>query len=94
MKKQKQIPHFKNEVEEAHFWSTHDSADYVDWSKAQSPLFPNLKPTSRLISIRFPVSVLERIQTLANRRDMPYQSLIKLFVNRELSKELHGRRAA
>ncbi len=94
MKKQKPIPHFKNEAEEVNFWSTHDSTDFVDWSKAQSPSFPNLKPTSRLISIRFPVSVLERIQTLANRRDMPYQSLIKLFVNRELSKELHGRRAA
>jgi predicted DNA binding CopG/RHH family protein len=94
MKKRKKIPHFNNEAEELEFWSTHDSTDFVDWSKATSPLFPNLKPTSRLISIRFPVSVLERLQTLANRRDIPYQTLIKLFVNRELSKEFHRPKAA
>lgn len=89
MKKLKPIPHFKNETETANFWSSHDSTDYADWSKSKSALFPNLKPTSKLISIRFPVSVLDRLQTLAHRRDIPYQSLIKQFVNKELSKELH-----
>ena len=94
MKKRKTIPHFKNEADETKFWSTHDSTEFVDWSKAEPALFPNLKPTSKLISIRFSVSVLEKLQTLANRRDIPYQTLIKLFVNRELSKELHKSKAA
>jgi len=88
MKKYKKIPKFKSEDEAFKFWSTHDSTNYVDWSKGKRALFPNLKPTSKLISIRFPVSVLDRLQTLANRRDIPYQSLIKIFVNRELEEEL------
>ena len=91
MKKLKKIPQFKDEEEESKFWSTHDSTDYVDWSKAKRGLFPNLKPTSKLISIRFPVSVIDRLKTLANRMEIPYQSLIKIFVNKEIQKEFHSR---
>ena len=89
MKKLKKIPPFKNEDEEFKFWARRDSSEYADWSQAQRGLFPNLKRTSKLISIRFPVAVLERLQTIANRRDIPYQSLIKLFVNKEIDRELH-----
>lgn len=87
MKKLKKIPKFKNEDEEFQFWSTHDSTGYVDWSRAERAVFPNLKLTSKLISIRFSVSVLDRLKALANRQDVPYQSLIKKFVNEGLT---HG----
>ncbi len=86
MKKLRTIPKFKNEEEEADFWATHDSTEYVDWSKAQKVLSPNLKLTSRPISIRFPVSVLDRVKTMANRMDVPYQSLIKQLVNKGIEK--------
>lgn len=87
MKKFKKIPKFKNEDEEREFWDTHDSTDYIDWSKAVRGVFPNLKPTSKLISVRFPVATLNRLKALANKRDIPYQSLIKIFVNREIVRE-------
>ncbi len=90
MKKLKSIPHFKNEAEEDKFWATHDSSEYVDWSKTKKGLFPNLKPTSKAISIRFPVAVLNRLQTIARRKNVPYQSLIKTFVDREIRKELYS----
>ena len=89
MKKLKKIPQFKNEDAERDFWGTHDSTLYLDWSKSKRGLFPNLKPTSKLISIRFPVAVIDRLKTLANQRDIPYQSLIKIFINREIAKEFH-----
>ena len=89
MKKLKKAPKLKNEEEVFKFWSTHDSTDYVDWSKGKSALFPNLKPTSKLISIRFPISALDRIKALANMHEVPYQSLIKIFINKQIEKELH-----
>lgn len=89
MKKFKKFPRFKNEDEEREFWATHDSTEYVDWSKAQRALFPNLKPTSKLISLRLPVETLNRLKDIANKRDIPYQSLIKIFVNREIAREMH-----
>jgi predicted DNA binding CopG/RHH family protein len=76
-KKLKPIPQFKDEQEEADFWMTHDTTEYLDWDKAQSFVFPNLKPSSKLISLRLPVSVIENARIEANKRDMPYQSLIK-----------------
>jgi len=76
----KQMPKFKNEKEEAEFWSLHDSTEYVDYSKAKRAAFPNLKPTTRTISIRLPESLIEHIKQLANKRDVPYQSLIKIFL--------------
>lgn len=76
----KQIPKFKNEKAEAEFWSSHDSAEYIDYANAKRAAFPNLKPTTRTISIRLPESLIEHIKQLANKRDVPYQSLIKIFL--------------
>jgi predicted DNA binding CopG/RHH family protein len=73
----KQIPKFKSEEEEREFWATHDSIDYVDWNKANRIHFANLKPSTRTISLRLPTGLLARIKEEANKRDMPYQSLIK-----------------
>ena len=80
MSKLKAIPSFKGEAEERKFWETHDSTDYVDWSKAQRARFPNLKPSTTAISIRLPSDLLERIKVAANKRDVPYQSLIKMWL--------------
>lgn len=79
-KKRKAIPKFRNEREERAFWESRDSADYVDWSKAQRVRFPNLKPTTKSISLRLPISLLDRIKVEANKRDVPYQSLIKTWL--------------
>ena len=79
-KKPKVLPAFANEAEERKFWEAHDSADYLDWHKAERARFPNLKPTTTAISLRVPVSLLERIKIAANKRDMPYQSLIKAWL--------------
>ena len=79
-KKLKYIPKFRSEAEERRFWKTHDSGDYVDWSKAQRLRFPNLKPSTTAISLRLPVTLLERIKIAANKRDVPYQSLIKTWL--------------
>ena len=76
----KQMPKFKNEKEEAEFWSSHDSAEYIDYAKATRAAFPHLKPSTRTISIRLPESLIEHIKQLANKRDVPYQSLIKIFL--------------
>lgn len=83
--KLKPIPNFKSEAEERTFWETHDSTDYVDWSKAKRVSFPNLKPTTQSISLRLPLSMLERIKVEANSRDVPYQSLIKIWLDEKLS---------
>lgn len=80
MSKLKKVPKFKSEKEELEFWSNHDSADYLDYSKAKRTLFPNLKPTTRTISIRLPESLIEHLKVLANKRDVPYQSLVKMFL--------------
>ncbi|HZJ13295.1 MAG TPA: BrnA antitoxin family protein, partial [Methyloceanibacter sp.] len=76
-RKLKPIPHFRSEAEEREFWETHDSTDYVDWSKAERVRFPNLKLSTQSISLRLPLGLLERIKIAANKRDVPYQSLIK-----------------
>lgn len=79
-KKLKPIPRFETEAEEREFWETHDTFDYLDWSKAETVVLPNLKPSTTSISIRLPVSLLESIKVAANKRDMPYQSLIKAWL--------------
>ena len=79
-RKRKPIPPFKNEAEERAFWESHDSTDYVDWSQAERVRFPNLKPSTKAISLRLPVDLLERIKVAANKRDVPYQSLIKVWL--------------
>ena len=83
----KQIPEFANEDEELEFWATHDSADYVDWSQAQRVTFGQLKPSTQTISIRLPVALLEALKLLANKRDVPYQSLVKIFLAERVAQE-------
>jgi predicted DNA binding CopG/RHH family protein len=87
----KAIPEFKSEAEEFEFWSTTgkgaDSTEYVDWSKAKRTKFPNLKPTLRTISVRLPVAMIEDLKILANQRDVPYQSLLKVFLAERLAAE-------
>jgi predicted DNA binding CopG/RHH family protein len=78
MKRQNPHPTFKTEADERKFWETHDSTDYIDWSKAERARFPNLKPSTTAISIRLPLGLLEQIKIAANKRDVPYQSLIKM----------------
>ena len=79
-KKLKSIPKFSDEAAERRFWETHDSSDYVDWNKAEWARLPNLKPSTESISLRLPVTLLERIKVAANKRDVPYQSLIKTWL--------------
>ena len=79
-RKPKPLPEFASEAEERVFWETHDSADYIDWRKAERVRFANLKPSTRAISLRLPVDLLERIKIAANRQDVPYQSLIKVWL--------------
>ena len=84
----KQIPKFKSEDEELEFWATHDSTEYVDWRKAKKAVFSNLKPSVKKISLRLPESMLEELKLLANKRDVPYQSLLKIFLAERIEKEL------
>ncbi len=79
-RKPKRVRRFANEAAERAFWESHDSAGYVDWTEAKSARFPNLKPSTTSISLRLPVSLLERIKIVANKRDVPYQSLIKIWL--------------
>ena len=79
------IPKFSSEKEEREFWMTHDSVDYVDWTKAKRVMFPNLKPSTQTISIRLPKHLLEDIKVAANKRDVPYQSLIKVWLQEKVS---------
>lgn len=81
------IPYFRSEAEERNFWETHDTADYVDWSRAVVGVFPNLKPSSATISLRLPAGLLVELKTLANRRDVPYQSLLKVFLAERIVRE-------
>jgi predicted DNA binding CopG/RHH family protein len=80
MSKVKKVPKFKTEQEEREFWETHDSSDYVDWTKAESASLSNLKPSTKTISLRLPEGLLDSIKIEANKRDMPYQSLIKAWL--------------
>ena len=87
MKKQlKPIPKFANEDEERQFWEEHDSSEYQDWDQAQQVVMPRLKPTTKTISLRLPQHMLDSIKAAANARDVPYQSLIKVW----LQEKLHG----
>jgi len=88
-KSNKRIPKFKNEDEERQFWATHSPLDYFDMSKAKKVVFPNLKPSVKSISIRLPEHMLETLKLLANKRDVPYQSLLKIFLAERIEAELH-----
>ena len=80
----KKIPRFASEAEERAFWESQDSTDYLDWSQAQRVVLPNLKPTTKTISLRLPQHLLDSIKAAANARDVPYQSLIKVWLQEKL----------
>jgi predicted DNA binding CopG/RHH family protein len=84
----KKIPKFKNEAEERLFWQKHDSSEYLDWSNAEDAILPKLKPSTRSISLRLPESMIEELKVLANKRDIPYQSLLKIFISEKINTEL------
>ena len=89
MKKFKIIPEFKNEDDERRFWATHDSTEYIDWSKAQRVFFPNLKHSTKTITIRVPQSLLNALKAIANKKDVPYQSLMKIFLDEKIKEEFN-----
>ncbi|MBV8134880.1 MAG: BrnA antitoxin family protein [Deltaproteobacteria bacterium] len=88
----KALPKFKSEDAEREFWATHDSTEFVDWRKANRAIPPSLRPSSQTISLRLPKPMLDRLKLLANKRDVPYQSLLKMFVSERLEAELKGQR--
>ncbi len=90
MKKLRKLPKFRDEKKELAFWAAHDSTDYVDYSRTKRVLLPNLKPSTRTISIRLPESLIEHLKVLANKRDIPYQSLLKMFLIEKVEEELDG----
>lgn len=85
----KSRPTFKNETQVAAFWSTHDSTDYIDYSNSRRVIFPKLKPSRETTSLRLPNSLLDQLMTLANKQDVPYQTLLKLFLLERVQAELH-----
>jgi len=89
MKPKKTIPKFKTEAKERAFWSKHDSADFVDYSRGKRMLFSNLKSSVKTISIRLPASLLESLKMLAHKRDIPYQSLMKMLLSEKVEEALH-----
>ena len=92
MKRAKKIPTFDSEDQERNFWSRRDSSEYIDYRKAIQASFPNLKPSSRTISIRLPESLLDSIKVIANRADVPYQSMMKILLNEKVSEILRTRK--
>jgi predicted DNA binding CopG/RHH family protein len=88
----RKIPKFRNEDQERDFWASHDSSEFVEWRQVKRVKLPNLRPTTRTISIRLPESMIERLKVLANKRDIPYQSLLKMFVADKIEEELRSAR--
>lgn len=86
--KRRPIPSFSSEDQEREFWAKKDSSKFIDWSQADSVSLPNLRPSTRTISIRLPELMIDRLKVLANKRDVPYQSLLKLFVAERIEEEL------
>lgn len=91
MKKLKKMPKFKNEEEEREFWSRHDSTEYINWSKAERAYFPKLLPSSKHISIRLPERLFEQLRNIAHQKDIPYQSLMKVYLAERVKEELKTR---
>ena len=85
--KKRQLPKFRSEEDERNFWVKHDSTEFMDWQAAQRRRFPNLKPSLRTISLRLPVSMIEDLKVIAHKRDVPYQSLLKVFLAERLERE-------
>lgn len=88
----RRVPRFRSEEAERAFWAKHDVADYFDWSKAVLATFPNLRPSTTTISIRLPEPMLEELKALANERDVPYQSLMKVYLAERIVRERRARR--
>jgi len=86
----KKLPHFKTEDEEREFWASSESTDYIDWSKSKKTTLPNLKPSTKKISIRLPEIMIDELKLLANKRDIPYQSLLKIFLSEKIEQEFHS----
>jgi len=86
----KPIPKFETEDEEREFWATHDSTEHVDWSRAKLATFSRLKPSTQTISLRLPETLLDNLKMLANKRDVPYQSLLKVFLAERIEQELRA----
>jgi predicted DNA binding CopG/RHH family protein len=89
----KRIPKFKSEDNEREFWAKQDSTEVLDWKKAKKVVLPNLKPSTKTISLRLPESMLEELKLLANKKDVPYQSLLKIFLSERIEEELHMSKA-
>jgi predicted DNA binding CopG/RHH family protein len=87
MPKKKRLPRLRSEEQERDFWSKHDSTDHVDWAKGKRVTFSSLQPSTRTISLRLPESMLEELKRLANKRDVPYQSLLKIFLAERIAEE-------
>ena len=84
----KKLPKFKGSNEEFEFWAKHDATEFIDMAKSEKIMFPNLKPTSKLISIQLPVYLLDHLKLLAHKKDVPYQSLMKIYLIKEVKEEL------
>jgi predicted DNA binding CopG/RHH family protein len=83
----KKVPEFRNEEDERKFWASADSTEYVDWASGKRTKLVQLKPSLKTISLRLPVSMIEDLKVLANKRDVPYQSLLKVFLSERLAQE-------
>ena len=90
MSKKKKVPEFKSEERERAFWGEHDSRDYIDWRSGKRAVFPQLKPSTKTISLRLPEMLLEDLRYLANKRDVPYQSLLKIYLAERVENELRS----
>ncbi len=86
----KKLPNFNTEDQEREFWSKSDSTEYIDWSRSQKTILPNLKPSTKKISLRLPETMIDELKLLANKRDVPYQSLLKIFLSEKIDQELHS----
>jgi len=85
----KEIPNFVTEDEERDFWSKSESTEYIDWSQSKKMVLPNLKPSTKKISLRLPETMIEELKVLANKRDVPYQSLLKIYLSEKINQEFH-----
>jgi len=90
MKKLKNIPKFKSEKEEREFWSNNDSSEFIEWNKSKLASFPKLRPSTKTISLRLPEFLLNDIKIIAHKRDVPYQSLIKIISKERIDNELRN----
>ncbi len=86
----KKLPNFNTEDQEREFWSKSDSTEYIDWARSQKTILPNLKPSTKKISLRLPETMIDELKLLANKRDVPYQSLLKIFLSEKIHQELHS----